>query len=147
MERIKIKDKEPRVYDVMVMAEKTIHAFGFDPKLIALIKLRVSQINGCGYCMDMHSFEGRKAGETDQRLFTVGAWWETDFFTEQEQAALKLAEQVTRISEKGVSDKVYEDVIHHFGEQGFAQLILIINTINSWNRIAISTYMKPLKVR
>ena len=140
--RIVIKTEEPRVYEVMGMAEKTIKSFGLDPRLIELIKIRASQINNCGYCLDMHTRDARKAGETEQRLFTLSAWWETDFFTETEQAAIRLTEEVTRISENGVSDEVYQLVLKHFGTQGFAQLILVINTINSWNRIAISTHMK-----
>jgi len=141
--RMKIKDVEPGVYAAMNAAEKEVARFRLDPKLRELIKIRVSQINGCGYCLNMHSRDARKLGETEQRIYTLGAWWETPFFTEEEQAALRLAEEVTRISDHGVSDPVYEQAIKLFGEQKTAQLMLAILTINSWNRIAIATHMVP----
>ena len=138
-----IKDLEPGVYEAMLAAERQISKFRLDPKLRELIKIRVSQINGCGYCLNMHSRDARKLGETEQRIYTLSAWWETPFFTDEEQAALKLAEEVTKISEHGVSDETYEKAVTVFGEQKVAQLILAILTINSWNRIAISTHMMP----
>jgi len=142
-QRMSIKDLEPGVYEAMLAAERQISKFRLDPKLRELIKIRVSQINGCGYCLNMHSRDARKLGETEQRIYTLSAWWETPFFTDEEQAALKLAEEVTKISEHGVSDETYEKAVTVFGEQKVAQLILAILTINSWNRIAISTHMMP----
>lgn len=139
--RFKIKDIEPGVYDAMFAAEKQIRRFHLDPKLRELLKIRVSQINGCGYCLNLHTKDARKLGETEQRLYTLSAWWETPFFTEEEGAALRLAEELTMISKHGVSDEVYKKAVATFGEQKVAQLILAILTINSWNRIAISTHM------
>jgi len=140
---MKIKDVEPGVYAAMNAAEKEVAKFRLDSKLRELTKIRVFQINGCGYCLNMHSRDARKLGETDQRIYTLGAWWETPFFTEEEQAALRLAGEVTRISDHGVSDRVYDEAIRIFGEQKTSQLILAILTINSWNRIAIATHMVP----
>lgn len=105
------------------------------------MKLRASQINGCGYCVNLHSREARKAGESEQRVYAVSAWWETPFFTEPEQAALKLAEEITKISERGLSDETYQKAIKHFSEQQVAQLIFAVVVTNSWNRLAISMHM------
>lgn len=144
-QRLSMKEAEPRMYKAMAVAENQMAAFDIDKKLAELIKIRVSQINGCGFCLDMHTRDAKKLGETDQRLFTVCAWREVPFFTHAEQAALELAEEATHISKHGISDKVYERVIHYFGETQFAQLIFIINTINSWNRIAIASHLMPVE--
>lgn len=142
-QRLIMKETEPRIYKAMAVAEHQIEAFDIDKRLAELIKIRVSQINGCGFCLDMHTRDAKKLGETDQRLFTVSAWREVPFFSEAEKAALELAEEVTLISRHGVSDKVYERAIHHFGETQFAQLLFIINTINCWNRIAVASHLMP----
>jgi len=139
--RMSIKNIEPGVYEAMLAAEKQISKFGLDPKLKELIKIRVSQINGCGYCLNLHTADAKKLGETEQRIFTLSAWRETPFFTEEEQSVFKLAEEITLISEHGVSDETYNKVVTFFGEQKVAQWILAIITINSWNRIAIATHM------
>ncbi|QDK78367.1 carboxymuconolactone decarboxylase family protein [Spirosoma sp. KCTC 42546] len=139
--RMFLKEVEPRVYKAMLEAEKQVASFDLDPKLAQLIKMRVSQLNGCGYCLNMHGKEARQLGETEQRLYTLSAWWETPFFTEVEQAVLRLAEELTQLTNKGVSDEVYDNVVRLLGEQKLAQLILAIITINSWNRIAIATHM------
>ncbi|GAB4010845.1 carboxymuconolactone decarboxylase family protein [Spirosoma migulaei] len=136
-----LKEVEPRVYKAMLEAEKQVASFDLDPKLAQLIKMRVSQLNGCGYCLNMHGKEARQLGETEQRLYTLSAWWETPFFTEVEQAVLRLTEELTQLTNKGVSDQVYDHVVRLLGEQKLAQLILAIITINSWNRIAIATHM------
>lgn len=139
--RMSIKQMEPGVYEAMLAAEKQIAKFGIEPKLKELIKIRVSQINGCGYCLNIHTADAIKLGETQQRIFTLSAWRETPFFTEQEQAVFKLAEEATLIAQHGVSDETYNNAVKHFGEQKVAQLLLAILTINSWNRIAIATHM------
>lgn len=136
-----IKAVEPRVYAAMAEADKQVKAFDLDPKLRELIKVRVSQINGCGYCINYHTKDARKIGETEQRLYALSAWWETPFFTDEEQASLKLAEEVTRISEKGVSGDTFEKAVSLLGQQKVAQVIFLAITINGWNRIAISTHM------
>jgi len=140
-ERMNIDKAEPRIYKAMDAADRQIAAFDLDPRLVELVKLRASQINGCGYCVNTHSKDARKAGETEQRVFAIAAWWETPFFTLAEQAALKLTEEITRIGEGGLSEDTYQKAVQHFGNTGVAQLIFTIVTINSWNRIAISMHM------
>jgi len=132
---------EPKIYKAMDVADKAIATFSLEPKLIELIKLRASQINGCGYCINTHAKDARKAGEPEQRVYAISAWWETPFFTDAERAALKLTEEITRIGDKGLSEDTYQQALHHFGETGVAQLIFTVVTINSWNRIAISMHM------
>ena len=139
--RMSIKSIEPRIYEALRAADKQIDAFSIDPILKGLIKIRASQINGCGYCINLHTKEARKAGEPEQRIYALSAWWETPFFSEEEQIVLKLTEQVTHISRQGISDDVYNNALALFGEQKLAQLIFAIITINSWNRIAITTHM------
>jgi AhpD family alkylhydroperoxidase len=139
--RMNIKQVEPRVYEAMAEADNRIKAFDLDPKLKELIKVRVSQINGCGYCINSHTKDARKLGETEQRLYALSAWWETPFFTDEEQVVLKLSEEVTRISEKGVTEETFERALKVLDQQKLAQVIFIAITINSWNRIAISTHM------
>lgn len=115
--------------------------FGLDKKMVELIKLRASQINGCGYCVNLHSSDARKAGETEQRVFAVSAWWETPFFTEKEKAALKLAEEITNIYKAGLTEETYLRAREHYSETEIAQLIFAVVVTNSWNRIAISMHM------
>jgi AhpD family alkylhydroperoxidase len=140
-ERMSIKVVEPLIYKAMAAAEAQIVLFDLDAKLKELVKVRVSQINGCGYCINSHTKDALKIGETAQRLFALSAWWETPFFTEEEQAVLKLTEQVTNIADCGVTDEVYNNALNMLGEKRLAQAIFLIMTINSWNRIAISTHM------
>jgi AhpD family alkylhydroperoxidase len=140
-ERMNIDKAEPRIYKAMDAADRQIAAFDLDAKLVELVKLRASQINGCGYCVNTHSKDARKAGETEQRVFAIAVWWETPFFTQAEQAALKLTEEITRIGEGGLSEDTYQKALQHFGSTGVAQLIFTVVTINSWNRIAISMHM------
>lgn len=142
-QRMEIKKVEPRIYEAMMVAESLLENFSIEPKLSELIRVRASQLNGCGYCLDMHTKDARKAGETEQRLYTVSTWRDIPFFTEQERVALQLTEEVTLISEKGVSDELYEKVVNTFGEKGFAELLFTIMTINNWNRLAIATRTQP----
>lgn len=139
--RMNINEAEPQIYKAMAVADNRIKEFNIDPKLKELIKVRVSQINGCGYCIDYHSKDSLALRESVQRLLALAAWWETPFFSEEERAALKLAEEVTRIYEHGVSEETYQNALKCFGKQALAQIIFIINTINSWNRIAIPVHM------
>ena len=136
-----IGQAEPKIYKAMDAADRAIATFDLEPRLVDLVKLRASQINGCCYCVNSHSMDARKAGESEQRVFAISAWWETPFFTEPERAALKLTEEITRIGEKGLSEDTYQQALHHFGQTGVAQLIFTIVTINGWNRIAISMHM------
>lgn len=139
--RMSIKEAEPRVYEAMAASEKQIAAFHLDLKLKDLIKIRASQLNGCGYCINMHAKDARKHGETEQRIYALSAWWETPFFTEEEQAVLKVTEAVTLLPKEGVPDAVFKKALDLLGEQKLAQVIFIVATINTWNRIAVSTHM------
>jgi len=140
-ERMNINKAEPGIYQAMAASDKQVESFELDAKLKELIRIRVSQINGCGYCIDYHSKDALKLGETTQRLFAVSAWWETPFFTEEEKAVFKLAQQVTCISNGGVTDEVYNNALALLGAKKLAQVIFTVATINSWNRIAISMHM------
>lgn len=139
--RMSIKKEEPRVYTAMMEAENQIEVFGLDPTILNLIRTRASQLNGCGYCINDHTKDARKAGETEQRLYALSAWWETPFFTEEEQIILRLTEEVTQLTRSGVPDELFNKALATFGKQKLAQIIFVIITINAWNRIAISTHM------
>ncbi len=119
--------------------ETHIHDCGLEPPLLELVKMRASQINGCAYCLDMHSKDARAAGETEQRLYTLDAWREAPFYTERERAALDWTEAVTRVADTHVPDEVYEHVRQHFDEQDLVNLTLTVVAINGWNRLAISS--------
>jgi len=123
--------------------EKYLGASKLDPSHKELIKIRASQINNCAYCLDMHTRDALKYGETMQRLFVLSAWRETDFFTEQERAILALTEEMTLISHHGVSDETYAKAAALFDEEYLGQLIMAIVAINMWNRIGVTTHMKP----
>lgn len=140
-ERMNIDAAEPGIYKAMNAAEKQLSTFTIDKKLAELVKLRASQINGCGYCVNLHARDARKAGETEQRVFAISAWWETPFFTEAERAALQLAEEITRIGEAGLQEASFQNAKKHFSETEIAQLIFITTVTNSWNRIAIAMHM------
>ena len=114
------------------------HLRSLEKKLKALVELRVSQINGCPYCLDLHANQSRKAGETQQRLDCLSAWSECSLFTDQERAALDWAETVTNIGHTYAPKEKYETLKSHFSEQQIVDLTLAISIINSWNRIAIS---------
>lgn len=114
-----------------------VDACGLEHSLLELVKTRASQINGCGYCIDMHTKDARAAGETEQRLYALSAWRETPFFTDRERAALAWTEAVTRISECHLDDALYADLQRHFSEKEIVDLTLALVAINGWNRLAI----------
>jgi AhpD family alkylhydroperoxidase len=114
-----------------------------DPPLRELINLRASILNGCAYCVDMHTKDARKAGETEQRLYAVAAWQEAPFFDERERAAFALTDSVTLISEGHVPREVWDQAAAHFEPPELAQPVWAITAINSWNRVAVSTRMLP----
>ena len=116
---------------------------GLDPKLLDLVKLRASQINGCAYCIDMHSKDLRAAGETEQRLYGLDAWREAPFYSDRERAALEWTEAVTLVSETHVPDEVYEGVRKHFTQDELVNLTLAVATINVWNRLSIAFRTVP----
>ena len=127
----------------LMALEKYLAGCGLEHKLLHLIKMRASQINGCAYCLDMHSLDARADGETEQRLYTLDAWAETPFFTDRERAALAWTEAVTLVSQTHVPDDVYEETKKHFSEKEIVDLTLAVGMINMWNRLAISTRAVP----
>jgi AhpD family alkylhydroperoxidase len=127
----------------MYSLENYLASCGLEHKLLHLLKLRASQINGCAYCIDMHSKDARALGETEQRLYALDAWRETPFYTDQERAALAWVEAVTLVSESHVPDDVFEALRKHFGEKDIVDLTLLATTINMWNRLAISMRAVP----
>lgn len=127
----------------LLAVEKYLADCGLEHKLLHLIKMRASQINGCAYCLDMHSLDARADGETEQRLYTLDAWAETPFFTDRERAALAWTEAVTLVSQTHVPDDVYEETKKHFSEKEIVDLTLAVGMINMWNRLAISTRAVP----
>jgi AhpD family alkylhydroperoxidase len=137
-QRVESAQVAPEAYRAMVAMERYIHTTSIDHALIALVKLRASYINGCGYCVDMHTKDARVAGETEQRLYAIPVWRETPFFTERERAALEWAEVVTLISSGGVSDDVYNRARKQFSEKELVELTMVVITINGWNRLAVS---------
>ncbi len=140
--RINIKSLEPAAYKAMLSLEEYLGKSSLDSSIKELIKTRASQINGCAFCIQMHTEQARKKGESEQRLYALVAWRESPLFSEKERAVLALTEEVTRISQYGVSETTNKNAINHLGENGFAQAIMQIATINVWNRIAIATRMK-----
>jgi len=127
----------------MLGLQKTVNECGLEQSLLELVKMRVSQINGCAFCLDMHSKDARVRGETEQRLYLLDAWAETSFYSDRERAALAWAETVTRVSESHVPDDVYEATLAEFSEQEIVYLTLAIVVINGWNRLCISFRVEP----
>jgi AhpD family alkylhydroperoxidase len=140
--RTKIDVAEPNGYKALLALEAYIGRTSLTTKHKDLIKIRASQINGCAFCIDMHTKDARKAGETEQRIYALNAWRDTQFFDEQERAILALTEEVTLIKDH-VSDETYNNVSALFDEVYISQLILAIITINAWNRLAITTHLQP----
>ncbi len=133
----------PEVYRAMSQLERHVHESGLDHIIYELIKIRASQINGCAFCLDMHTKELRKLGESEQRIALVSVWRESPCYSEKEKAVLELTEAVTLISKDGVSETLFNRILTFFSEKEMVDLIFAINLINSWNRIAISTGMFP----
>lgn len=142
-ERINYSTVAPGAYRAMLGLEKYLHECGLEIQLIHLIKLRVSQINGCAYCLDMHWKDLRAVGENEQRLYSLDAWRECPYYTERERAALAWAEAVTLVTNGHVPDTAYEEARKYFNEKELADLTLAIVTINGWNRLAIATRTVP----
>ncbi len=143
MKRANILTTQPDAYKAIMALENYVISSEIDPIHKELIKLRSSQINGCAYCLDMHSRDARKLGETEQRIYTLSAWRDTPFFDEKEQAILALTEEVTLINKAGVSDETYNKATELLGAKYVGQVILAIVIINAWNRISISSHFQP----
>jgi AhpD family alkylhydroperoxidase len=120
-------------------ATKELDGAGIDPRLRELIRIRASQLNGCAYCIDMHTKDARAIGETEQRLYGLAAWPETPYFTARERAALAFTEAVTRLADTHVPDEAYQEVAEHFSQREIAALVALIVAINAWNAISVST--------
>jgi AhpD family alkylhydroperoxidase len=133
----------PKGYQAISALQAYVDSCGLERPLLELVKMRASQINGCAYCLDMHSKDARALGETEQRLYVLNAWRESPFYTERESAALEWTEAVTLIAESHVPDDVYERVKRQFSDDELANLTLAIATINSWNRLSISFRVVP----
>jgi AhpD family alkylhydroperoxidase len=133
----------PAAIKAMLGVEERIGKSAIEKSLADLVRLRASQINGCAFCVDMHTSDARKGGETDRRLATVVTWRETPFFTDRERAALEWTEAVTLVSHGHVPDAVWEAVRPHFTDEELVDLTLLISAINAWNRFAISFRKMP----
>ncbi|MGA2048399.1 MAG: carboxymuconolactone decarboxylase family protein [Terracidiphilus sp.] len=142
-ERINYARAFPEGVHAVLGVEKAIRSSGLEPSLLELVKMRASQLNGCAYCLDMHSKDARAAGETEQRLYTLPAWRETPFFTARERAALAWTEALTNIQEGHASDEEYDHVRKEFSESELVRVTLAITQINVWNRIAIAFRAEP----
>ncbi len=136
-ERLNYAKVSPDALKAMRELEKYVTASRLERPLCELIKTRASQINGCAYCIDMHTKDARKAGETEQRLYALNAWRETPFYTDRERAALEWTEALTLISKNDISDSLYNSVRKHFDEKEIVALSMAIIAINGWNRLAI----------
>ncbi|HXJ07393.1 MAG TPA: carboxymuconolactone decarboxylase family protein [Candidatus Acidoferrum sp.] len=141
--RIDARRYAPEAQKAMSALEQYLAGCGLEHTLIHLMKMRASQINGCAYCIDMHSKDARALGETEQRLYELDAWRETPFFTARERAALSWTESLTLVSQTHVPDSVYDEVRKLFNEKEIVDLTLVVTTINAWNRLAISLRAVP----
>ncbi len=141
--RIDLRNAGGEAVKAMYGLEHYVRQSGLEASLLELVRMRASQINGCAYCMDMHSKDARAAGETEQRLFVLPGWREAPFYTDRERAALAWTEGVTRISPESVEDELYRSVREHFSEQELIALTMAIVSINGWNRLAISLRAVP----
>ncbi len=142
--RLAAQKVSPAAYQAMMGLENFVRKQSkLEPALLQLVRMRASQINGCAYCLDMHSKDARAEGETEQRLYALSAWQETPFFTDRERAALALTEAITLVREDHVPDAVYEKAKQSFSEEELVNLTLAIITINAWNRLAITFRFVP----
>ena len=127
----------------MLALQREVAHSGLEPSLQELVKIRASQINGCAYCIDMHTKDARAEGESEQRIYALSAWEETPFFTPRERAALAYTEAVTRVADTHVPDEVWEETARHFSEDEMVALTFALVAINGWNRLAISLRSVP----
>jgi AhpD family alkylhydroperoxidase len=141
--RLKPDKVAPDVFRAMMNLESAVKASGLDSRLVDLIKLRASQINGCAYCIDMHSKDLRAAGESEERLYLLNAWRESPFYSDRERAALAWTEALTLITEGHVPDEVYNEALTQFTDAELAKLTLVIVAINGWNRFGIAFRAEP----
>ena len=146
--RMNFYQAAPDTIKALSALETQIQSTGLEKSLIELVKIRASQINGCAYCINMHTEDARKRGEAEQRIYLLSAWRESPLYSDRERAALAWTEAVTLISETHAPDDVYEQVRMQFSEQETVNLTMLVATINAWNRLAISfRAIHPVKVK
>ena len=137
-QRLDYKTASPEAFKAMLAMETQVHRSGLDESLLELVKTRASQINGCAWCLDMHTKDARARGEIEQRLYLIPAWREAPCYTDRERAALAWTEAVTQIAAEGMPDAVYDEARHHFDEKALVDLTLAIIAINGWNRLNVA---------
>jgi AhpD family alkylhydroperoxidase len=143
--RLNAYEAAPDAMRALQRVEGYIQQCGLEKSLIELVKMRASQINGCAYCLHVHSTDARRAGETEQRLYLLDAWHESPLYTGRERAALAWTEALTRIAETHAPDAIYEEVLRHFADKELVDLTTLIGLINLWNRLAIGfRYQHPV---
>jgi AhpD family alkylhydroperoxidase len=146
--RMNFQQAAPDTVKALIALETQIQSSGLEQSLIELVKTRASQINGCAFCINMHTQDARKRGETEQRLYLLNAWREAPAYTDRERAALAWTEAVTMISDTHAPDDVYNEVRAHFSDTETVNLTMLIATINAWNRLAIAfRSVPPIKAR
>jgi AhpD family alkylhydroperoxidase len=139
--RLDIQLVDPKAQQAVLAMERYVRDSCMDPRLYELVKIRASQLNGCAFCLDMHTRDARQAGEDQRRLDVLSAWREApELFTDEERAALAFTEAVTRIGDGGVPDPVWNDVARRFDDTGIVHLLMAVATINVWNRLAVATH-------
>ena len=143
--RININEIEPQAIKAIYALEGYLATTQLSTTHKELIKIRASQINGCAFCIDMHTKDALKYGETNQRIFLLNAWRETNLFTEEEKVILAITEEITLIHNRGLSTETYQKAEQFFDKNTIVQLIMAVVTINVWNRIAVSTQLEPAK--
>lgn len=141
--RLNYGEANPEAYEMMLSLETHVRQSGLERELYELIKLRASQINGCSFCIDMHAKNMMQSGEDLDRILMLTVWREVPIYSDKERAVLELTECVTQLSQKGVPQHVYDEVRKYFDESEYVKLIMAINVINCWNRLAVSTGMFP----
>jgi AhpD family alkylhydroperoxidase len=145
MQRLDFAKASPTAYKALLGVENTVRESGLEHSLLELVKLRASQINGCGFCVDMHASDARKAGESERRLYAVAVWRETPFFSPRERAALAWTEALTRLSQQPALDGDFAALREQFSEREMVDLSLAIAAINSWNRLAVGFGAQPAR--
>jgi AhpD family alkylhydroperoxidase len=141
--RMELGEVAPEQYRAMLRFDGVVDSASLDSGLLDLVRTRASQINGCAYCIDMHTKDARAGGESEQRLYGLAAWRETPYYSDRERAALELTESITLLAERNVSDEVWEAAAREFERAELAQLVFAIAAINTWNRLAVPTRMVP----
>lgn len=134
---------QPGAYQALIALESALSKISLSKIEKELIKIRASQINQCAFCLNMHTIDARKIGETEQRIYLLNAWRETNLFSARERSILAITEEVTLISHKGLSEETYQQALNLFNEQEISEIIMCVVAINAWNRIAIATHLQP----